>query len=362
MMGIARGPSTALLGIGLAGLLGRDVARRRRTIDLEGQVVLITGSSRGLGLAMAEEFARRGAKLVLCARKAEELAWAGETVARTGAEVLTVPCDVGDRGQVQNLVERAIDRFGRIDILVNNAGIITVGPLQVQTLADFETSMNTMFWGVVYPTLTVLPQMLQRKRGRIVNITSIGGKVSVPHLLSYTCAKFAAAGFSEGVSAELAKEGIHVLTVVPGLMRTGSHVNAFFKGKNRAEYAWFSLGASLPFTSMSAGKAARQIVEATRRGENEIILTPQAQFLARFHGLFPGFTTSILGVFNRVMPGPDGIDTERRLGKQSTSFISQSFLTALGRRAARTWHQCPERVGPKGPAAGGGGGKARMPA
>ena len=357
----ARGPSTILLGIGL-GLLGRDVARRRRTIDLEGQVVLITGSSRGLGLAMAEEFARQGAKLVLCARKAEELGWARETVARTGAEVLAVPCDVGDRGQVQSLVDRAIDRFGRIDILVNNAGIITVGPLQEQTLADFEASMDIMFWGVVYPTLTVLPQMLERKSGRIVNITSIGGKVSVPHLLSYTCAKFAAVGFSEGISAELSKEGIHVLTVVPGLMRTGSHVNAFFKGKNRAEYAWFSLGASLPFTSMSAAKAARQIVEATRRGENEIILTPQAQLLARFHGLFPAFTTSVLGVVNRVMPGPGGIGTERRLGKQSTSFISQSFLTALGRRAARTWHQYPERVEARGSVAGEGEGKAQMPA
>lgn len=360
-MGSMRSPSTIAVGIGL-GLLGREAVRRRRAIDLTGQVVLITGGSRGLGLAMAEEFARHGAKLVLCARTVEELAWARETVARHGVEVLAVPCDVGDRAQVEDLVDRAMDRFGRIDILVNNAGIITVGPIQDQTLEDFKESMDTMFWGVAYPTLTVLPQMLERKSGRIVNITSIGGKLSVPHLLAYNSAKFAAVGFSEGLTAELTKDGVQVLTVVPGLMRTGSHVNAFFKGKHRAEYAWFSLGASLPIISMDVSKAARQIVAATRRGENEIILTPQAQFMARFHGLFPGLTTRLLGVVNRVMPGPGGIGTERRLGKQSESFISKSFLTALGQRAARTWHQYPERVEAEGPVAGGRGGKAETPA
>ncbi len=360
-MGIKRGLSIIAVGIGL-GLLGRELVRRRRTIDLEGQVVLITGGSRGLGLAMAEEFARHGAKLVLCARTVDELAWARETVARNGAEVLAVPCDVGDRAQVQDLVNRAVDRFGRIDILVNNAGIITVGPIQDQTLEDFKESMDTMFWGVVNPTLTVLPQMLERKSGSIVNITSIGGKISVPHLLSYNSAKFAAVGFSEGLSAEMAKAGVHVLTVVPGLMRTGSHVNAFFKGKHRAEYAWFSLGASLPVISMDANRAARQIVAAARRGDNQIILTPQAQLVAQLHGLFPGLTTSVLGVVNRMMPSADGIGTERRLGKQSESFISQSFLTALGRRAARTWHQYPERVEAAGAVAGGREGKAEMPA
>ena len=294
---------------------------------------------------MAEEFASRGANLVLCARDGAELDWARETVAKHGTEVLALPCDVGDRQQVQRMIDQATERFGQIDVLVNTAGIITVGPVANQTLHDFEKSMDVMFWGVVYPSLAVLPSMRERRRGYIVNIISIGGKVSVPHLLSYSSAKFAAVGFSEGLTAEVAKDGVHVLTVVPGLMRTGSHVNAYFKGKNRLEYGWFSVGASSPVTAMSARRAARQIVDATCRGDQELILSWQAQLLARFHGVAPGLTTSILSLVNRALPDAGGVDDERRHGWQSESMVSESFITALGRRAALDLHQFPAEHG-----------------
>ena len=337
--GLPGGPvGLAVAGIGMA-LAGREILRRSRPADLRGQVVLITGSSRGLGLAMAREFARHGARLVLCARTERDLEAARREIEGMGTEVLAVPCDLADRGQVQRLVDRATDRFGGVDILVNNAGVIMVGPLLTQTLADFEEAMAIMFWGAVYPTMAVLPQMLARRSGRIVNITSIGGKVSAPHLLPYNCAKFAAVGFSEGLRAELAKEGITVVTVVPGFMRTGSYKNAFFKGRHTAEYTMFSIAGNLPITSISADAAARQVVAATRRGDAEIILTLQAQALARFNGLFPGLTTEILALANRVLPGPGGIGAERSLGKESETPVSSSFLTALGRQAAREYHQ-----------------------
>src|SRR5207253_5505608 len=142
-------------------------------------------------------------------------------------------------------------RFGQIDVLINNAGIIAVGAVPSQTLVDYQEAMDVMFWGVVYPTLAVLPQMMRRGSGHIGNITSIGGKISVPHLVPYGCAKFAAVGFSEGLHAEVKRFGVNVTTVVPGLMRTGSHLDAFFKGKQEYEYGWFALSGTNPLFSIA---------------------------------------------------------------------------------------------------------------
>jgi short-subunit dehydrogenase len=330
------GVALAGLGVGLAGVaLWRRLGLRRE--EVRGQVVLITGSSRGLGLALAHEFARLGGKLVICARDERELETARTRLASTGTEVLAVRCDLTNSEDVQNLIREANARFGRIDILVNNAGTIQVGPLAAQTVVDFEEAMDVIFWGTVYPTLGVLPQMVARRGGRIANITSIGGKVAMPHLLPYDCAKFAAVAFSEGLRAELAKDGVKVTTVVPGLMRTGSHVNAYFKGDNQSEYTWFSLGATLPLVSIDAMRAARKIVQAVREGRAEIILTPQAKLLAMFHGLFPGLTADLFGIVNRVLP--TGAATERHTGKESATKVSESFATVLGRKAAANLNQ-----------------------
>lgn len=313
---------------------------RRKTVDMHGQVVLITGGSRGLGLAIAEEFALQGARIVVSARDEQKLERARQQLADQGAEVLAVPCDVTQREQVQHMVEQATTHYGRVDILVNNAGIITVGPFLAQTLNDFEDSMNVLFWGPVYATLAVLPQMLERKRGTIVNISSIGGKVSVPHLLPYSSGKFALTGFSEGIHAELAKEGIYVMTVTPGLMRTGSPVNALFKGEHHAEYTWFSIADSLPLLSMSAKKAAQHIVRATQRRKVEITLGLPAKMLALVHGVFPQLTIKILSIVNHLLPGigqAEGFD--RSTGKESETRLSQSFLTTLGQKAVQTYNE-----------------------
>ena len=345
---LAIGGATAGITAGVAaglgvGLAGYAIARKLRSaVELNGKVVLITGSSRGLGLAMAYEFAGAGCKLVLCARDERELQIATEDLARAGATVLAIPCDLGDREQVERMVQQATARFGQIDVLVNNAGIITVGPLESQTLDDFEDAMRVMFWGTVYPTLSVLPQMIARRSGSIANVTSIGGKVSVPHLLPYNCAKFASVGFSEGLRAELARFSVKVTTVVPGLMRTGSHVNAYFKGNNQAEYGWFSLGATLPLISIDARRAARKILNAVRHGTSEIILTPQARLAATIHGVAPGLTADALGLVNRLLPAGAG-DRQRHLGKESENAVSRSFLTKLGRAAARELNQTPEQ-------------------
>jgi short-subunit dehydrogenase len=167
-----------------------------------------------------------------------------------------------------------------------------------------------------------------------VNISSIGGKISVPHLLPYSVGKFALTGFSEGLRSELLKDHIYVTTVCPGLMRTGSPRNAFFKGNNEAEYAWFSISDALPILSMNAQRAARRVVDACARGDAEIILTAPAQVAAIIHGLFPDLTVDMLGVMNRFLPSPGGIGTDVRTGKESKSKASPNWVTALNERAA----------------------------
>lgn len=331
----------AAAGVGL-GVAARALLTRDAGEDLRGQVVLITGGSRGLGLALAREFARHGCLVAICARDSGELRNAVRDLEERGAEALAVECDVTNRSRVGQMLESVRRHYGRIDILVNNAGVIQVGPVENMTVQDFEEAMNVMFWGVVYPTLGVLPDMLARSAGRIVNITSVGGKVSVPHLLPYSCAKFAAVGFSEGLHAELAGKGVVVTTIAPGLMRTGSYLNALFKGDREKESAWFGLSSSLPLITIGGERAARQIVRAVRRHESERVLTTPANVLARAHGLFPGITSDLLGLIARaVLPAPAGGEKKWARGA-AARFLTPGWMKPLlifGRIAARKFLQ-----------------------
>ncbi len=325
-----------LLAAGLA-LAGREAWARLRAENLDGQVALITGGSRGLGLALAREFARQGCRLALCARDPEELQQAQASLADTGAEIFTVPCDVREQESVNDMVAAVTARYGQIDILVNNAGIIQVGPVQNMTASDFADALQSDFWGTLYPVLAVLPQMQQRRAGRIVNVTSIGGKISVPHLLPYSCAKFAATGLSVGLRAELARDGITVTTIAPGLLRTGSFLHALFKGHQGGEYAWFSVSDNLPGGSVPAENAARQVVQATRRGEAERVLGLPFYLAARFAGLFPGLTADLAGWANRILPPPSEDDTATKTGAQvraQNPSKARDTVTALGFAAA----------------------------
>jgi NAD(P)-dependent dehydrogenase (short-subunit alcohol dehydrogenase family) len=332
------GPVTLLL-TATAGLVAARALMRRPAYDFRGKTVLITGGSRGLGFALARELVGRGARIALCGRDPDALGRARAELERDGAVVLAARADVTDRAQVEALVARVQARLGPIDILVNNAGIVTVGPLTEMTLEDFEEAMRTHFWGPLYTTLAVLPQMRQRGGGRIVNITSIGGKVAVPHLVPYGASKFALVGLSEGLRAELAQSGILVTTVCPGLMRTGSPRHAHFKGRHRDEYTWFALSDALPPLSMSAARAARQIVEACRRGDAEIVLSLPAKIGTTVHALAPGLTAGLLGLINRWLPAPGGIGSQRAAGRESQSRWAPSPLTALDERAARRYNQ-----------------------
>lgn len=262
----------------------------------------MTGGSRGLGKLIAEELARNGCRIVVCARDPAELEETERSLAVLGADVLTVVCDVQEPADLDRLVSATLERFGRIDLLVNNAGTIQVAPAQALQLADFERALSVIFWGTVRATLAVLPHMRARRHGRIVNITSIGGKVAVPHLLPYDCAKFATVGFSEGLRAELARDGVSVTTIVPGLMRTGSDRFASFKGQGGKERRWFSALARLPGLSMNARRAARQVVAAARRREPERVLGLPAKLLRLTVSLLPGLAARFMAAVDRLLP------------------------------------------------------------
>jgi len=337
-------------------LAGAAALRARRTPDdLRGEVAVVTGASRGLGLLLASELARNGCQLVICARDSAELDRAAARLRSDGAEVTAVACDVTDEATPDRLVQTALDRYGRLDIVVSNAGIIQVGPVAADTPEQaaataerIQTAVDTMALAPARLALAALPVMRARGHGRIVTIASIGGKLSVPHLLPYGTAKFAAVGFSEGLRAELGRGPVTVTTVVPGLMRTGSHEQARFTGQAGKEFTWFSLGASAPLISMDAERAAQQIVAAIRERRAEIILTPAGQLVSRVAGLAPGLTSDILHLVQQLaLPAGRGGEDETPGHDLDPAVPRPIFdrLTTLGRAAARRFNERPHPTG-----------------
>ena len=332
--------------LGIGGLVAsRAIARSQREIDLSGRTVLVTGGSRGLGLELARQLVDAGANVTVCARHRKELQRARRILKRRAkaagqrVKILAIPCDVTDRQQVKRLVKQVQRSMGTIDVLINNAGVIQVGPAAVMEMQEHEEAMNTHYWGPLYLIEEVLPIMREQRAGRIVNIASIGGKVSIPHLLPYSASKHALVGLSEGYRSELLKENIYVTTVCPGLMRTGSPKNAIFKGQHRDEQTWFTISDSLSITSISVGEAARAILEACRYGSGTVVLSVPAKILAGIQGMLPGMVSDVLGIVNRWLPSSGGIGEERASGQNSQSRWSPSFLTQLTEKAANSNNQ-----------------------
>jgi NAD(P)-dependent dehydrogenase (short-subunit alcohol dehydrogenase family) len=318
----------------------RSINRRRMRMDFADKVVVITGGSRGLGLALARRFANEGARLALLARTAEELEDAQRELSARGARVLVETCDVRDRYQIEQAFGRIVREYGEINVLVNNAGIIQVGPSDHMRLEEFEDAMAIHFWGPLYGMMAAMNYMRQQNGGRIVNIASVGGKVAVPHLAPYNASKFALVGLSDSMRNELSQDRIFVTTVSPGLMRTGSHVNAMFKGKHRKEYTWFSILDALPIASTDVQNAVDQIVEACRYGISDLVITPQARMLAIADELFPNMTASVLKLVNRLLPGPGSVEGDyARSGFESQSRLSPSALSHKSDKEIEEYNQ-----------------------
>ncbi len=327
--------TTRSLALTAGGLLLATWAASRALapkISFAGKVVVITGGSRGLGFTMARQVCAEGGRAVLIARDREELQRAHDQIAAEGGDVFILPCDLLETAQIHEAVATLLARFGAIDVLINNAGIIEVGPLEHMTREDFERAMQLHMWAPFTLIWALVPHMRARGGGRIVNIASVGGKIAMPHLAPYAASKFALVGLSDAVRNELARDRIYVTTVCPGMLRTGSHVNAQFKGQHAQEFAWFATANGLPGLSMPVERAAAKILQACRRGQPALTLTLAARSAVIKNALFPNLMAHFLSTVNRFLPGPtDSSGDKVRTGGQSRS--NPSWLTTLADRA-----------------------------
>ncbi|MFF1399866.1 SDR family NAD(P)-dependent oxidoreductase [Streptomyces sp. NPDC058287] len=331
------------------------MARIPRSSALDGLSALVTGGSRGLGLLLSARLAVRGCRVTVLARDTDELRRATEWIEeRTGTAVSAVACDVRDRAAVGAAVRQTYERTG-LDIVIANAGVIQVAPTEAIEADAFDDAMATIFGGALNTALAALP-LLRRSPvgGRLGLIGSVGGLLAVPHLLPYSCAKAALGALGEGLRAETAAENVSVTTVHPGLMRTGSHLQAEFGGRSSEEFAWFSALAGAPVVSMNAERAAERVVRAVERRRTRLVLTPAARAASLAHGIAPAAVTRMSGLVNRLLPGAetghengaDDIVQGHRIDRPSSGWTEKlrGWGSALNDRAARRYNQ--DRAGP----------------
>jgi NAD(P)-dependent dehydrogenase (short-subunit alcohol dehydrogenase family) len=331
---MANGRGVALAaGVGVAAaIVAAAAARRARRIDLQGRVALITGGGRGLGHAIATEFARQGCKLAICGRDAEEIALAAAYLRGHGVEVLGDGCDAADPDQVNGFVQRVIDRFGRIDVLVNNAGQAFIGPAASTRVQHMESSLRNIFWVQYHPTMAVLPHMRWQGFGRIVHISSIGGKMPVPHLAPYVAGKYAVTGWAQTMAAELAAENILVSIITPPPLRDGAALFGHYYGQAEKEFLWFSALSNMPFTSTTARNVARVVADAARHGDAERAVTTFSWLASRAQGVAPNAMSAIFKLYSRLLPSESGTSstTQTRLGREVVESSDDRKVRALG--------------------------------
>jgi short-subunit dehydrogenase len=252
-------------------------------MDFKGQVALITGASSGIGQRLAIDLAARGAIVVGCGRSMERLKETADELRRHSPPSTVLICDVGEREQVRRMVGNILSRFGKIDILVNNAGFGSYQSFAESSIDAIESMLRTNYLGTVYCTKEVLPSMIAKRSGYIVNISSVSGKIATPSMASYCATKFAQIGLSESLYHELRPLGIHVSVVCPGPVRT------------KFRLLFDDLAPNAPaFVVLDAAAVSKAVIKTIERNRFEIIMPRSLAFFCLLKGLMPGVVRHLI--------------------------------------------------------------------
>lgn len=259
--------------------------------------VLITGASQGAGKATALRFAREGWDVTLAAREGDRLTAVAQQIRALGRQAVAVPTDIGSEAQVTALVEKSVEVLGEVDVLINNAGICLTGPAVNTSLEDWKRILDTNLWGCIYTVHALLPAMVRRGKGTIINVGSFGGKMPLPEMTAYCTSKYALTGLTESLRLELAPQGIHVGIVHPGVINSDFLERAQFRGKDDSEASQRQRQMAQTLQSGWVSQPediANAVWKAVEQQQAEVVVGPAA-IATELNRLFPQLTQWALG-------------------------------------------------------------------
>ena len=254
-------------------------------MNFKNKVVVITGASSGIGEASAIQFAKKRANVVLVARRKEKLLQVEKKISKLNAKNTIYPCDVSNKSQVKKMTSTILNEFGRVDVLVNNAGFVIYGRVNELSIEEIESQMETNYFGMIYCTKNLLPQMLEQKSGHIVNVASVGASFGVPGIASYCATKYAMLGFSEGLKHELYGTGVGVTVVSPIMVRTNLFDHPSFENFRKRATG----------ISLTPEAVARAIVKAANSSRLEIVVPSVVRAGIWAKHTFPYLINPIIG-------------------------------------------------------------------
>lgn len=263
------------------------------TIDLKDKVVLITGASSGFGEDAARQFAREGCRVVLAARRLDRLQALAAEIQNAGGEALAIPVDLNEPAEIKVMVQTALDLYGKIDILFNNAGYGCVDWFEkLDPERNIETIIKVNLIGTMLVTREILPHMLKRRKGHIINMSSVAGLIAPPLITTYSAGKYGVRAFTDGLRREVRPFGIKVSGIYPGPAVTefGQKLK-----RTRSRETIKKLG----YPRLTSEYVASRVVGVAKRPVRSLVIPWWFRIITGFDTLFPVIVDWILYIFSR---------------------------------------------------------------